>query len=104
MASYNLLLFFLVAACAFAVANGKLSPDYYSSMCPKASSIVQKGVVAAIKKETRMGASLLRLHFHDCFVNVSTCLFIHMVLLVYWCFYGLIFRSFVGLRRFRPVR
>ncbi|OAY46366.1 peroxidase P7 [Manihot esculenta] len=69
MASYNLLLFFLVAACAFAVANGKLSPDYYSSMCPKASSIVQKGVVAAIKKETRMGASLLRLHFHDCFVN-----------------------------------
>ncbi|KAH7537644.1 hypothetical protein FEM48_Zijuj03G0114700 [Ziziphus jujuba var. spinosa] len=28
-----------------------------------------RGVIAAIKKETRIGASLLRLHFHDCFVN-----------------------------------
>ncbi|GAB4832025.1 hypothetical protein Ancab_006042 [Ancistrocladus abbreviatus] len=49
--------------------HGKLSPNYYSSSCPKALSIVNEVVVAAIKAETRIGASLLRLHFHDCFVN-----------------------------------
>ncbi|KAJ9160434.1 hypothetical protein P3X46_025835 [Hevea brasiliensis] len=69
MAFQNFLLLFLVAACAFAVAYGKLSVNYYSSTCPKALSIIQAGVAAAIKNETRMGASLLRMHFHDCFVN-----------------------------------
>lgn len=32
-------------------------------------SIVKQGVAKAIKNEARVGASLLRLHFHDCFVN-----------------------------------
>ncbi|KAJ6409651.1 hypothetical protein OIU84_009199 [Salix udensis] len=31
--------------------------------------IVQNGVWAAFKTDTRIAASLLRLHFHDCFVN-----------------------------------
>lgn len=52
-------------------AYGKLSPNFYSSTCPNALSIVEKGVKAAIKNEARVGASILRLHFHDCFVNVS---------------------------------
>ncbi|XP_030534455.1 peroxidase 4-like [Rhodamnia argentea] len=47
----------------------KLSPSHYQSTCPKALAIVRDGVAKAIKNETRMGASLLRLHFHDCFVN-----------------------------------
>uniref|UniRef100_A0A2P2PVJ4 Peroxidase n=1 Tax=Rhizophora mucronata TaxID=61149 RepID=A0A2P2PVJ4_RHIMU len=64
---FSLLLF--AAASAFLAAADKLSPDYYSSSCPKALDIVRTGVIAAIKNETRVGASLLRLHFHDCFVN-----------------------------------
>ncbi|CAI0405127.1 unnamed protein product [Linum tenue] len=64
------LLLAAAAAATLAAANGgKLSPAYYSTTCPKALPIVQSGVVAAIQKETRIGASLLRLHFHDCFVN-----------------------------------
>ncbi|WJX18785.1 hypothetical protein P8452_08549 [Trifolium repens] len=37
-----------------------------------ANGLVNKGIISTIKKETRIGASLLRLqlHFHDCFVNV----------------------------------
>ncbi|CAH9148273.1 unnamed protein product, partial [Cuscuta epithymum] len=31
--------------------------------------IVSSGVWSAIKQDPRMAASLLRLHFHDCFVN-----------------------------------
>ncbi|XP_058075522.1 peroxidase 4-like [Magnolia sinica] len=57
-----------VVLCARSIA-ADLSPNYYSSTCPKALDTVQAAVVAAVKKETRMGASLLRLHFHDCFVN-----------------------------------
>jgi peroxidase len=71
MASYTFLLFVLVAAFAISEADGKekLSTDFYSSSCPELLSIVDKGIITAIKKETRIGASLLRLHFHDCFVN-----------------------------------
>jgi peroxidase len=38
-------------------------------LCPTALSIVKAAVNKAVNNEKRMGASLLRLHFHDCFVN-----------------------------------
>ncbi|KAM3229919.1 hypothetical protein ACQJBY_060619 [Aegilops geniculata] len=50
-------------------ARGQLTDDFYDDSCPKLESIVQARVAAAMKAELRMGASLLRLHFHDCFVN-----------------------------------
>ncbi|WCJ32421.1 Peroxidase superfamily protein [Euphorbia peplus] len=49
--------------------RSQLTTDFYSKSCPKVSQIVRKEVQNAIKFETRMAASLLRLHFHDCFVN-----------------------------------
>ncbi|RWR81234.1 cationic peroxidase 1-like protein [Cinnamomum micranthum f. kanehirae] len=52
-----------------AVASAQLSSTYYSSSCPKALSTINSAVTAAVASEKRMGASLLRLHFHDCFVN-----------------------------------
>ncbi|KAL2899970.1 Cationic peroxidase 1 [Bienertia sinuspersici] len=51
------------------VASAQLSPNFYSSSCPNALSTIQSAVQAAVNNESRMGASLLRLHFHDCFVN-----------------------------------
>ncbi|KAF3792778.1 Peroxidase 4 [Nymphaea thermarum] len=42
-----------------------LSPYFYDASCPEALSVIR----TAISRERRMGASLLRLHFHDCFVN-----------------------------------
>nr|BAM05637.1 peroxidase 2 [Eucalyptus globulus subsp. globulus] len=59
----------LLATSVITTAGCKLSPSHYQSTCPKALSIVRAGVAKAIKNETRTGASLLRLHFHDCFVN-----------------------------------
>ncbi|KAH9314513.1 hypothetical protein KI387_023140 [Taxus chinensis] len=50
-------------------ANGQLSPTFYAKSCPRALSIVQAAVAKAVNSEKRMGASLLRLHYHDCFVN-----------------------------------
>ncbi|KAF3340151.1 peroxidase 59-like protein [Carex littledalei] len=50
-------------------ARSQLSSSFYAQSCPNALSIVRTQVLNAIKNETRMAASLLRLHFHDCFVN-----------------------------------
>ncbi|XP_058781909.1 peroxidase P7-like [Vicia villosa] len=70
MASYYFLLFVLVAAFALSKANGnELCTDFYCGSCPKLLSIVNQGVIKAIRNEARIGASILRLHFHDCFVN-----------------------------------
>ncbi|XVF62114.1 hypothetical protein PTKIN_Ptkin08bG0191200 [Pterospermum kingtungense] len=51
------------------VRGGYLYPQFYDHSCPKAQEIVKKVVAKAVAKEPRMGASLLRLHFHDCFVK-----------------------------------
>ncbi|KAH0466240.1 hypothetical protein IEQ34_006343 [Dendrobium chrysotoxum] len=56
-------------SCLFFMAISQLSPDFYSDICPQALPTIRLVVYAAIVKEPRMGASLLRLHFHDCFVN-----------------------------------
>ncbi|XVF00324.1 hypothetical protein REPUB_Repub03eG0275100 [Reevesia pubescens] len=49
--------------------NAQLSTNFYSKSCPNLFSTVKSTVHSAIMKEARMGASLLRLFFHDCFVN-----------------------------------
>nr|AMN14865.1 putative peroxidase N [Nepenthes mirabilis] len=49
--------------------RSQLTTDYYKTTCPNLPKIVRKVVQSAIMNETRMAASLLRLHFHDCFVN-----------------------------------
>ncbi|KAF2305229.1 hypothetical protein GH714_003210 [Hevea brasiliensis] len=52
-----------------ATASAALSPYYYGGTCPNALPTIKRVVEAAVSRERRMGASLLRLHFHDCFVN-----------------------------------
>ncbi|CAL9749940.1 unnamed protein product, partial [Musa acuminata subsp. burmannicoides] len=46
-----------------------LYPQFYQHSCPRAQDIVRSVVAKAVAMETRMAASLLRLHFHDCFVK-----------------------------------
>ncbi|KAJ7961114.1 Peroxidase [Quillaja saponaria] len=50
------------------IVSAQLSPTFYDTSCPGALKVIREEVAAAIRKEKRMGASLLRLHFHDCFV------------------------------------
>ncbi|KAK8587077.1 hypothetical protein V6N13_086083 [Hibiscus sabdariffa] len=49
--------------------GGHLYPQFYDHSCPKAQEIVRYFVVEAVAEDPRMAASLLRLHFHDCFVK-----------------------------------
>jgi peroxidase len=50
-------------------ASAQLSTGFYSSSCPGMPGAVKSAVQSAVAKEPRMGASILRLFFHDCFVN-----------------------------------
>lgn len=43
----------------------------YTDRCPEAEAIIFSWVEKAVSEDPRMAASLLRLHFHDCFVNAS---------------------------------
>ncbi|KAL9337051.1 hypothetical protein Peur_071539 [Populus x canadensis] len=51
------------------VASAQLSSNFYGTSCPSVLSVIKSAVTSAVSNEARMGASLLRLHFHDCFVN-----------------------------------
>ncbi|KAJ8768746.1 hypothetical protein K2173_023650 [Erythroxylum novogranatense] len=66
---------FVVLSLAFFViltgssSSAELSTNFYSKRCPKLFGTVKSVVQSAVAKEPRMGASLVRLFFHDCFVN-----------------------------------
>ncbi|CAB4286873.1 unnamed protein product [Prunus armeniaca] len=51
------------------VSNAQLNTTFYSSTCPNVTTIVRSVVQQALQSDSRIGASLIRLHFHDCFVN-----------------------------------
>ncbi|CAF2346632.1 unnamed protein product [Brassica napus] len=54
----------------FAQTNAQgLKVGFYDNTCPKAEGIVKKSVLDAIKKDRTIGAPLLRMFFHDCFVR-----------------------------------
>ncbi|CAI0399526.1 unnamed protein product [Linum tenue] len=60
----------LLLVVAFAgKSSAQLSTNFYSKSCPKLLTTVRSAVKSAVSRERRMAASLLRLHFHDCFVN-----------------------------------
>ncbi|KAL3517979.1 hypothetical protein ACH5RR_020568 [Cinchona calisaya] len=63
----SVVLVIMVSMLSFA--SAKLSTDFYSKSCPKLFSTIRSGVQSAVSKEKRMGASLVRLFFHDCFIQ-----------------------------------
>jgi len=71
---FSVLLHAFVFATVATLGFSQLSPNYYDYSCPNALSTIKSVVEAAVQKENRMGASLLRLHFHDCWVNVRLCM------------------------------
>lgn len=60
------------------IAKG-LSLSFFDTSCPKLESIVRKQLEKDFKKDIGQAAGLLRMHFHDCFVQVPSYMysFIH---------------------------
>ncbi|KAG0492748.1 hypothetical protein HPP92_005886 [Vanilla planifolia] len=67
--SSNWVISVLVFLGACLCCRSQLTPNFYSRSCPNVLGVVRREVFKALKNEMRMGGSLLRLHFHDCFVN-----------------------------------
>lgn len=61
------------------IVNG-LSFTFYKSSCPKVESIVRDFLKKEFKKDIGLAAALLRVHFHDCFVQVSKYSLLHGLL------------------------
>ncbi|KAI0493395.1 hypothetical protein KFK09_023511 [Dendrobium nobile] len=59
---------FLLILQAISCSNG-LSMDYYAFSCPSAESMVMNTVFQALNKDPTLAAGLLRMHFHDCFIQ-----------------------------------
>ncbi|GMN66767.1 hypothetical protein TIFTF001_035831 [Ficus carica] len=54
---------------AFVVGGyAQLTPTFYDDTCPNVTSIVRGVIEGALQTDPRIAASLIRLHFHDCFV------------------------------------
>eukprot|EP00261_Vitis_vinifera_P003756 XP_002269172.2 PREDICTED: peroxidase N1 [Vitis vinifera] len=64
------LLFLLLIAMAAALVQGQgTRVGFYSRTCPQAESIVQKTVNSHFQSNPAIAPGLLRMHFHDCFVQ-----------------------------------
>ncbi|XP_027190275.1 peroxidase 4-like isoform X2 [Cicer arietinum] len=60
------LLFLLIGT-----SSAQLDENFYCKKCPNVFDTVETVVKSAVSKEQRIGASLLRLFFHDCFVDLG---------------------------------
>ncbi|XP_059429100.1 peroxidase 15-like [Corylus avellana] len=70
MSSFSLKLSIMFAIFSlFSRSNAQLSATFYDSTCPNVLAVVGGVIEQAAQNDVRIGAKLIRLHFHDCFVD-----------------------------------
>ncbi|PHT58924.1 Peroxidase 15 [Capsicum baccatum] len=66
---FILAILFLVSIFGVSNAHYKLSPTFYALTCPNVIHVVRDVMEQIQRRDVRAGAKIIRLHFHDCFVN-----------------------------------
>ncbi|XP_010421788.1 PREDICTED: peroxidase 37-like [Camelina sativa] len=69
MSSSLIKLGFVLLLLQVSLSHAQLSPTFYDKTCPQVFDIATKTIRDALRSDPRIAASILRLHFHDCFVN-----------------------------------
>ncbi|KAK6931242.1 hem peroxidase [Dillenia turbinata] len=69
MAWFGFSFILLILAFSTLPSEAQLSSTYYDKTCPNALTTIRTSITSAVSREARMAASLIRLHFHDCFVQ-----------------------------------
>ncbi|MFS8021225.1 putative peroxidase [Helianthus anomalus] len=59
----------LISVDHFMPCKAQLSTTFYDTTCPNALSTIQTSINAAVSRNGRNAASVISLHFHDCFVR-----------------------------------
>ncbi|OAY31213.1 hypothetical protein MANES_14G093400v8 [Manihot esculenta] len=60
---------FIFSSGLYASDDSHLSLDYYASTCPTVFDIIRKEMECEVLSDPRNAALVVRLHFHDCFVQ-----------------------------------
>lgn len=60
----------LIAQLLQMVASQELQVGFYDESCPLAETIVRAAVEQGVQQDRGNAPGLIRLHFHDCFVQV----------------------------------
>lgn len=75
----------IIFSCFLGFSQGQLMFGFYSNSCPNAESIVSRVVSEKVKESPNNIPILLRLHFHDCYVQVldfsNLSIYIYLILL-----------------------
>ncbi|KAL4611888.1 hypothetical protein ACB092_08G158700 [Castanea dentata] len=69
MSPFSVQVTILFTSLLFSSSIAQLNPTFYDTTCANVSSIVRGVVQQAAQNDERIGAKLIRLHFHDCFVD-----------------------------------
>ncbi|XP_021760804.1 peroxidase 25 [Chenopodium quinoa] len=69
MEGFRVLCLLLVLSKLVISAKSQLSTNYYASSCPQVEGVVRSTVQSHFNSDSTIAPGLLRMHFHDCFVQ-----------------------------------